>query len=151
MAGWHHGLDGHESEWTPGDGDEQGGLVCCDSWGRKELDTTERLNWTELDPQGSPFLFLSPYLSRDWWSCSEFLLPEKEALCLLSPDPTLEFSPMGNLSWLQCSQRPFLKSGQTSHFHRSNQLFPHSRISCFSRTSSSSNCSQHDSDFVTIF
>ena len=44
MAGWHHGLDGHESERTPGDGDEQGGLVCCDSWGRKESDTTERLN-----------------------------------------------------------------------------------------------------------
>ena len=48
MAGWHHGLDGRESEWTPGDGDGQGGLVCCDSWGRKESDTTERLNWTEL-------------------------------------------------------------------------------------------------------
>ena len=40
-----------EFEWTPGVGDGQGGLACCDSWGRKELDTTERLNWTELtDP-----------------------------------------------------------------------------------------------------
>ena len=48
MAGWHHGLDGHESEWTPGDGDGQGGLACCNSWGCKESDTTERLNWTEL-------------------------------------------------------------------------------------------------------
>jgi len=47
MAGWHHRLDGHEFEWTPGDGDGQGGLVCCDSWGHKELDMTERLNWTE--------------------------------------------------------------------------------------------------------
>ena len=47
MAGWHHRLDGCESEWTPGVGDGQGGLVCCDSWGRKESDTTERLNWTE--------------------------------------------------------------------------------------------------------
>ena len=47
MAGWHHWLDGHESEWTPGDGDEQGGLACCDSWGCKESDMTERLNWTE--------------------------------------------------------------------------------------------------------
>ena len=45
MAGWHHGLDRRESEWTPGVGDGQGGLACCDSWGRKELDTTERLNW----------------------------------------------------------------------------------------------------------
>ena len=47
MAGWHHQLDGHEFEWTPGAGDGQGGLACCDSWSRKELDTTERLNWTE--------------------------------------------------------------------------------------------------------
>ena len=47
MAGWHHRLDGRESEWTPGVGDGQGGLACCNSWGRKESDTTERLNWTE--------------------------------------------------------------------------------------------------------
>ena len=46
--GWHHWLDGRESEWTLGVGDGQWGLACCDSWGRKELDTTERLNWTEL-------------------------------------------------------------------------------------------------------
>ena len=49
MAGWHHRLDGCESEWTPGDGDGQGGLACCDSWGREESDTTEWLNWTELN------------------------------------------------------------------------------------------------------
>ena len=48
MAGWHHWLDGHESEWTPGVGDGQGGLVCCDSWSCKESDMTEWLNWTEL-------------------------------------------------------------------------------------------------------
>ena len=47
MAGWHHGLNGHEFQWTSGVGDGQGGLVCCDSWGHKESDTTERLNWTE--------------------------------------------------------------------------------------------------------
>jgi len=40
---------GCESEWTPGVGDGQGGLECCHSWGRKELDTTEWLNWTELN------------------------------------------------------------------------------------------------------
>ena len=45
MAGWHHWLDGHESEWTPGVGDGQRGLACCDSWDRKESDTTEWLNW----------------------------------------------------------------------------------------------------------
>ena len=49
MAGWHHGLDGRESEWTPGVSNGQRGLACCDSWGRKESDTTERLNWTELN------------------------------------------------------------------------------------------------------
>ena len=49
MAGWHHGLDERESKWTLGDGDGQGGLACYDSWGRKESDTTERLNWTELE------------------------------------------------------------------------------------------------------
>ena len=47
MVGWHHQLNGHEFEWTPGGGDGQGGLVCCSPWGHKELDTTERLNWTE--------------------------------------------------------------------------------------------------------
>ena len=48
MAGWHHWLHGHGFGWTLGVGDGQGGLACCDSWGSKELDTTERLNWTEL-------------------------------------------------------------------------------------------------------
>ena len=48
MAGLHHWLDAHEFGWTLGFGYGQGGLVCCDSWGHKELDTTERLNWTEL-------------------------------------------------------------------------------------------------------
>ena len=49
MTGWHHRLDGREFEWTPGDGDGEGGLAGCDSWGCKELDTTEWLNWTELN------------------------------------------------------------------------------------------------------
>ena len=48
MAGWHHRLNGREFEWTPGVGDGQGGLACCDSWGCKESDMTEQLNWTEL-------------------------------------------------------------------------------------------------------
>ena len=46
MAGWHHWLDGRESEWTPGVGDGQGSLACCGSWGRKESDTTE--HWSDL-------------------------------------------------------------------------------------------------------
>ena len=59
MAGWYHWLDGHESEWTPGVGDGQGGLACCNSWGRKELDMTEWLNWTELKRL--------PYLVKPSW------------------------------------------------------------------------------------
>ena len=56
MAGWHHWLNGHESEWTPGVDDGQGGLACCDSWGHKELDTTEWLNWAEV-----PFVYFCFY------------------------------------------------------------------------------------------
>ena len=58
MTGWHYQLNRRESEWTPGDGDEQGCLVCCDSWGRKELDTTELLNWTERPNNNNPPLSL---------------------------------------------------------------------------------------------
>ena len=49
VAGWHHRLYGHEFGWTPGVGDGQGGLACCDSWRRRESDTTEWLNWAELN------------------------------------------------------------------------------------------------------
>ena len=49
MAGWHHRLNGCEFEWTLGGGDGQGGLACYNSWGHKQSDTTERLNWTELN------------------------------------------------------------------------------------------------------
>ena len=46
MVGWHHQLDGHGFVWTPGVGDGQGGLACCSSWGHKDSDTTEQVNWT---------------------------------------------------------------------------------------------------------
>ena len=50
MAGWRHQIDGHEFEWTPGVGDGQGGLACCDSWGhRVRHDWATELNWTELN------------------------------------------------------------------------------------------------------
>ena len=44
MPGWHHRLNGHEFGGTPGVGDGQGSLACCDSWGHKESDMTEQLN-----------------------------------------------------------------------------------------------------------
>ena len=49
MFGWHHWLDGREFEWTPGVGDRQGGFMCSSPWDHKQSDTTERLNWTELN------------------------------------------------------------------------------------------------------
>ena len=76
MAGWHHWLDAHESGWTLGVGDGQGGLACCDSWGRKELDTTERLNWTELtDAVFCSLFFLSSFLFAP-------LFPSPHVVCL---------------------------------------------------------------------
>ena len=72
MARWHHWFDGHEFEWTLGVGDGQGGLACCDSWGRKESDTTEWLNWTErrlalCELKEAPCLsFLVPQLLWFW-------------------------------------------------------------------------------------
>ena len=44
MVGWHHWFDGQEFEQTPGVGDGQGGLACCNAWGHKESDLTELLN-----------------------------------------------------------------------------------------------------------
>ena len=65
MVGWHHRLDGHGSGWTPGDGDGQEGLVCCSSWGRKESDMTEQLNWTD-SYSVSTFWRLWTMLQRTW-------------------------------------------------------------------------------------
>ena len=83
MAGWHHWLDGRESQWTPGVGDGQGTLECCDSWGRKESDTTEQLIWSHLIGKicwqwfppvfnmSKPFDFKDNFIEYrvlDWWS-----------------------------------------------------------------------------------
>ena len=63
MVGWHHWHNRQGFGWTPGVGDGQGGLVCCDSWGRKESDRTEQLNWTEL-----PFrVGMSQVWELPWW------------------------------------------------------------------------------------
>ena len=66
MAGWHHQLNGHESEQTPGVGDWQGSLACCSPWGRKELDMTEQLNWTELSPLDIIDLIHNIYWFKNW-------------------------------------------------------------------------------------
>ena len=49
MVGWHYRLNGHDFEQAPGVADGQGSLACCGSWGHKELDATERLNWIDQD------------------------------------------------------------------------------------------------------
>ena len=66
MVGWQHQLNGHGFEWLPGDGGREGGLVCCGSWGCKESDTTEWLNWT--DPQWIVICFFCALWVELGWS-----------------------------------------------------------------------------------
>ena len=73
MVGWHHQFNGHGFGWTPGVGDGEGGLACCGSWCRKELDMTERLNWTEMTHQdmiicnnGTKICFIKNFFSERW-------------------------------------------------------------------------------------
>jgi len=63
MVGWHHRLNGHEFEQAPGAGDEQESLACCSPWSCKESDTTEWLNWTEVEIQ----IFVNPNLINIAW------------------------------------------------------------------------------------
>ena len=83
MAWWHHWLDGCEFEWTLGFGDGQGGLACCYSWGCKGSDTTEQLNWTELN---WIILWDSYGRSSSLWSCSKrqskYLCTRRNISCL---------------------------------------------------------------------
>ena len=69
MAGWHHWLDGHGSGLTPGIGDGQGGLACCDSWCCKLSDMTEQLNWTEL-MAGKPERMSRAAITQMLWRAS---------------------------------------------------------------------------------
>ena len=79
MVGWHHRLNGHEFGWTPGVGDGEGGLACCSSWGRKESDMTEQLNWTDLDKYASVFInWLQTYY---WNSFSLYFIFSDSLLC----------------------------------------------------------------------
>ena len=65
MVGWHLRLNGHGFGCTLEVGDGQGGLACCSSWGRKQSDTTEQLNWTEI--LLVPFLHCGPSLLHGWF------------------------------------------------------------------------------------
>ena len=129
MARWHHWLDGRESEWTLGVGDGQGGLACCDSWGHKESDTTERLNWTEevyeldhkRDPAKCSLLTYDPELGSQstWvhlsmvpsscWGCSSLA----SSLCILPQCFWLHWSDRMNLyvSWWLRGKAPACNAG----------------------------------------
>ena len=100
MVGWHHRLDGHGFGWTLGVGDGQGGLACWGSWGRKELDTTERLNWTELMSFSPKYihyriLFFSTFINYDKMllpvSCGSSYpsVPQKPCWAFTSPSASL--------------------------------------------------------------
>ena len=98
MVGWHHQLNGHEFEWTLGVGDGQGGLACCDSWGRKESDMAEQLNWTEAICTITTFDFLKVFfffnvkhLKNLYWICYNI----SSVFCKIKP-----VSPKGNQSWI---------------------------------------------------
>ena len=89
MVGWHHQLNGHEFGWTPGVSDGQGGLACCSSWGCKESDTTERLNWTEAVPLSLSLMCLLclglSYPGPPWTASSfPYILGRSQTLRLLS-------------------------------------------------------------------
>ena len=64
MVGWYHGLHGHEFEQAPGDSEGQGSLVCCSPWGRKESDTTQRLNDVIIITLSTHFCAVRPYASH---------------------------------------------------------------------------------------
>ena len=94
MAGWHHPLDGREFEWTPEVGDGQGGLVCCNSWGYKESDTTERLNWTELN------VYINYFLLKHIHICVFELLFISTSLLLLCKGCVDDFNFIFYVFWL---------------------------------------------------
>ena len=97
MAGWHHQLDGHEFGWIPGIGDGQGGLVSCDSWGLKESDMTEQLNWTELKEKN--------FIWQLW---------VKKYLCIVHfSDNRNLYIPFQNIEFLKCGYNSFFFSRLT--------------------------------------
>ena len=75
MVGWHHQVNGHKFEQALGVGDGQGSLACYSPWGLKESDTTEQLNWTELNIPLYILLHIHLLmLLMDTWVASTFWL-----------------------------------------------------------------------------
>ena len=84
MVGWHHQLNGHEFKQTLGDGEGQGSLACCSSWGCKESDMTEQLNNNNLPRSFKMFRKASLPLFLFFLNCvglSSFSLSTSRACC----------------------------------------------------------------------
>ena len=80
MAGWYHWLNGRESEWTPGVGDRQGGLTCCDSWGQTCKSQTWLSDWVFLNLL---MLFCDLMYNQFWRMCSGLVNGLALTLCLI--------------------------------------------------------------------
>ena len=117
MARWHHWLDGHESEWTLGVGDGQGGLACCDSWGRKESDTTEPLIWSDLIC-GPIVIRLTSFLWV-WVQCVCPLMPSCNTYRLSWVSLTLGVGNPSRLLQQSTAISPYLRRGVSPHCHPS--------------------------------
>ena len=105
MAGWHHLLDGHEFEQALGVGDGQGSLECCNPWGHKESDKTERLHCTELiEFPGESAVKNLPAMQERWvWSLRKKDCLEKE---MATNSVILAEKSHGGLGFLQTSEEP---------------------------------------------
>ena len=97
MVGWHHRLNSRG--WTPGAGDGQGDLACCGSWGCKESDMTEQLNWTELSPQAIKQL--------TWILMESFRFSHKEENKGFNW-PSVQFSSVQSLSRVRLFATPWI-------------------------------------------
>ena len=118
MVGWHHWHNGHGFGWTPGLGDGQGGLACCSSWGRKESDTTEQLNWTELKTRWHCSDHWRPISRWQSWLCCVCMYPLPLSIKALAPDCQgwgLGQSALGRVSVPPPPPLPASKIQQTFH------------------------------------
>ena len=102
MVEWYHRLSGHEFGWTSGVGDGQAGLACCDSWGHKESDTTERLNWTDGFSSSHVLMWELDY--KESWAlknwCFWTVVLEKTLESPLDCKKIQPVNPKGNQSWI---------------------------------------------------
>ena len=108
MVGWHHQLDGHEFEQARGVGDGQGSLACCSPWGHKELDMTEKLNWTE-GHEGGALMNVRTVLIKE--------TPQS------FPGPLLPYKDTTTNRQAETQKRAFARTWSCSHHNFDNMWF----------------------------